>query len=137
MSEYVKKRTKYTSRVHLRSALQAAGIQFEECQPGTEVHLVGYHGDTRPETATFVVRRNQIGASSNDIGWHWDPDRRSFVEIVSEFDQRQSKCTTIRQTVRREYAYAATISQARVKGYRTQRVDLPDGSIQVRITGRL
>ena len=137
MSEYVKKRTKYTSRVHLRAALQAAGVQFEECQPGQEVHLFGYHGDERPETATFIVRRDQISFSSNDLGWHWDKDQRCFVEIVSEFDRHQPTCATIRQTVKREYACASTVSQARAKGYRTQRVDQPDGSIQIRVTGRI
>lgn len=137
MSEYRKLKTKFTSRVHLREALQAAGLKFEECRPGHEEHLYGYHGDVRPETATFIVRRSEIGRASNDLGWHWDTAQRCFVEIVSDYDRSYSGCTRIRQAVKREYAYAATAAQARAKGYRTSRVDLPDGSIQVMVTGRI
>ena len=135
MSKYRKLRTKYTIRVHLREALKAAGVAFEECRPGQEAHLIGYHGDQRPETATFIVRRDQVGYSSNDLGWHWDG--MQFVEIVSEFDQRQPACTAIRQTVKREYAYAAAVTQARSKGYQTERIDLPNGTIQIVVTGRI
>lgn len=136
MSNYRKLKTQYTSRVHLRAALQATGVIFEEVRPGqTESTLYGYENDERSETATFVVRRDQIGRLSNDIGWHWDGSQ--FVEIVSEWDHHVSKCSEIRQTVRREYAYAATVSQAQAKGYRTERIDLPTGVIQIKVTGRI
>ena len=135
MSKYRKLRTKYTSRVHLRAALKAAGIKFEECKPGVEEHLFGYMGDERAETATFIVRRDQITASSNDIGWTWDG--MQFCEVVSEYDSSISTCTKIRTNVRREYAYASSVAQAHAKGYQTQRVDLDNGGIQIRVTGRL
>ena len=135
MSNYRKLKTRYTSRVHLRAALKAAGIKFEECKPGVEKTLFGYMGDERAETATFIVRRSEITASSNDIGWTWDG--MQFQEIVSEYDQTLFKCTDIRKSIRREYAYAATVSQMSTKGYMTQRVDLDSGEIQINVTGRI
>lgn len=127
MSAYRMLRTQFTSRYQLRQALQAAGVEFEECQPGTERHLVGYQGDKRPETATFIIPRFHVGAMSNEVGYHWDPAQRCFTEIVSEYDSRQRRCTEIRQAVKREYACGVAVQAARAKGYRVQRNDRADG----------
>lgn len=135
MSEYRILRTQFTSRHLMRQALQAAGTPFEECKPGKETHLFGYHGDVRPEAATFVVRRKHIGRLSNDIGWTWNG--HEFEEIVSEYDQDVTRTTEIRKAVKREYAVAATISQARAKGYRIERQDQPTGEVQLVVTGRI
>jgi len=137
VSKYRKMRTEFKSRSHLREALKASGVLFEECQPGTEKHLIGYEGDTRTETATFIVRRSQIGSSSNDMGYHWDSTSGCFTEVVSDFDSRQHKCTAIRQAVKREYAVCATVSQARAKGYAVKRQNQADGTVQLVVTGRI
>jgi hypothetical protein len=137
MSAYKRLLTKYTSRAMLRAALQAAGLKFEECAPGQEQHLIGYHDDVRDETATFIVRRQHIGSSSNDLGWRWDPEAKVFTEIVSEFDSTYRGTTKIRNQVRQEYAVAVATTQARAKGYQTKRLNLVDGQVQLVITGRL
>jgi len=49
-------------------------------------HLTGYHGDTRPEVANIIVRRKNIGGSSNDIGFVKN-EKGNFVAIVSDFDK--------------------------------------------------
>lgn len=136
MSEYRKLKTQFTSRTHLRAALRAAGVQFEEARPGQpELALYGYHGDERPERATFAVRRAQIGRLSNDLGYRWNGHH--FEEIVSEYDSGIARCTDVRRAVKREYAVAATIDRARAKGYRVQRQDQTDGSVQLVVTGRI
>jgi hypothetical protein len=137
VSKYRKMQTKFTSRALMREALKAAGMDFEECQPGTEKHLVGYQGKVRDETATFIVRREHISRSSNDLGWHWNPTTRCFEEIVSEYDSRETNTTRIRKTVKREYAVAATMSQARAKGYRVVRQNQANGTVQLVVTGRI
>jgi len=138
MSEYRKLATKFTSRQHLREALKAAGVPFEEVRPGQpERHLVGYQGDTRPETATFIVRRKHISDVSNDLGFKWDPKQRCFVEIVSEYDQTCRQTVKLRQTIKREYAVAAATSAAKAKGYRVNRIDLPTGEVQLKVAGRI
>ena len=137
MSAYHKRRTTYTSRQTLQAALKATGIPFEECQPGQEKNLVGYHGDVRPETASFIVRRAHIGASSNDLGYRWDKEAKCFTAIVSEFDEHCSATTRIRGEIRREYAVADTITQARKAGYKVERKDLANGTVQMVVTGRI
>ena len=137
MSAYHKRKTTYTSRQTLREALKATGIPFEECQPGHEKHLFGYHGDERPETASFIVRRAHIGLSSNDLGYRWDPAAKCFTEIVSEFDERCRATTKVRNSIRKEYAVADTIVQARKAGYKVERQNLENGTVQMVVTGRI
>ena len=135
MSKYRKMATRFSSRADLRQALKAAGVQFEECRPGQENHLVGYQGDKRPETATFIVRRDQIGHASNDLGYHWNG--RGFEEVVSDFDSRQEACTQIRQAVKREYAVVTATAAAKAKGFQVKRLDQADGSVQLQVVGRM
>jgi len=132
VSAYRKLKTQFTSKYRLREALAAAGVEFDECQ--VEQHLHGWHGHKRPETATFVVRRDQIGYSSNDLGWHWDG--AAFEEIVSEFDSGHAGCTAIRQAVKREYAVLTATEAARAKGYRVARINQASGEVQLVVTGR-
>jgi hypothetical protein len=136
MSKYLKVQCQYNSREHLRAALKAAGIEFEETRIGQpESHLVGYHGDEREETATFIVRRAHIGSSSNDLGWHWNG--KAFEEIVSQFDSGRPETTKIRDSIRKEYAVSFATAQARIKGWNVARINAPDGTVQLKVTGRI
>jgi hypothetical protein len=136
VSSYRRLRTQFTSRYRLRGALLAAGVEFEEVPVGeSERHLFGWHGNQRKETATFIVRRDQIGHSSNDLGYHWNGE--CYEEIVSDFDSTYGNCTKIRQTVKREYAVATATEAAAVKGYCVTRIDQPSGEVQLVVTGRL
>jgi len=51
------------------------------------VHLVGYHGDTRPEKANIIVRRHHIGSASNDLGLVLDKNTGMYSMIVSDYDK--------------------------------------------------
>lgn len=133
MSAYRKLKTQFRSKYRLREALVKAGVEFEE--HATERHLIGWHGDKRPETATFIVRRKNIGWSSNDLGYHWNG--HAFEEIVSDFDSKYDDCTRIRKDVKREYAVLTATSAARAKGYNVARVDQPGGQVQLVVTGRV
>ena len=137
MSKYRKLETEFTSRAMLREALKAVGLPFEEAAVGCEIQLVGYTGDTRQETATFAVRREHVGSSSNDIGWHWDPEARRFVEVVSEFDLGRRRSVEVLNQVRREYAVATTIAQARARGLTVKREDQSNGGIRLRVVGQV
>jgi hypothetical protein len=129
-------RTQFTSRYRLRQALDAAGVAYEEVPIGqAERHVYGYRGDERPETATFIVRRKHIGTLSNDLGWTWNG--QCFEEIVSEYDEGCAATTSIRSTVKREYAVVTATEAARAKGYRVKRVDQAKGQVQLVVTGRI
>lgn len=138
MSKYRKMATKFTSRVFLRAALKAAGVPFEETLPGkAEKHLYGYQDKQRSETATFIVRREHLTVGSNDLGFHWDPDSRCFTEIVSNYDSNVREVTRLRQTVKREYAVSTATSAAKAKGYNVVRVNGANGTVQLKVTGRI
>ena len=133
MSHYRKLQTTYTSRVFLREALQAAGIPFEEARPGQTLTVNGYAG--QHHEAVFAVRRRDIGASYGDFGWAWDGMR--FVQIEDDLDANRARVQQHLHSIKREYAYAATVAAARIKGYQTRRIDHGSGAIQVVVTGRI
>jgi len=63
-----------------------ADLGYSVIEEGEALPLFGYQGDRRPETAEIVVRRQQIGAASNDLGFARTD--RGYVPIISEYDQR-------------------------------------------------
>ena len=133
MSKYHKIKTQFTSRAYLRAALKATGIPFEEHE--VEQHLVGYIGDTRPETATFIVRRANVSSGANDVGWHWNEETGCFEEIISSFDSVR-RGGQITQQVRMEYAAEYAISQAMNMGYELVEKQYTEaGQIQLVIGG--
>lgn len=61
----------------------------QKCVPEVHekaVHLKGYGGDSRKETAEVVIPKAQVGGSSNDIGFK-RTDKGTFQAIISEFDR--------------------------------------------------
>ena len=67
MSKYEVTATELRDVRHLVAALAELGYQAEVHAEGAA--LVGYEGRERPERAHVIVRRRQIGAASNDIGF--------------------------------------------------------------------
>jgi hypothetical protein len=73
----------FTNKEALIAALAEVG--FPDVEVGDEMHLYGYHGDVRPETADIVVRRKHIGYSSNDLGF--TKTEKGYVPIISDYDK--------------------------------------------------
>ena len=48
--------------------------------------LIGYEGDVRRTKAEVIVRRDEVGVASNDIGFAKKPDG-TFEAIISAFDR--------------------------------------------------
>lgn len=48
------------------------------------VHLYGYHGDRREQTAHVIIRRNHVGSAANDIGFVKEDGK--FQAIISDYD---------------------------------------------------
>lgn len=63
-----------------------ADVGYPDVEQGEALSLFGYQGDRRPETAEIVVRRQLVGAASNDLGFA--RTEQGYVPIVSEYDQR-------------------------------------------------
>ncbi|GAB1510405.1 DUF1257 domain-containing protein [Actinophytocola sp. KF-1] len=114
MSHFTRIRTQLRDAEVLAEALRAVGLPHVEVhdQPQT---LYGYQGDARPEKAEVIVRREHIGAASNDIGFARRPDD-TFEAIISDFDRRRygrGWLTKLTHT----YSYAATLRYAETHGY--------------------
>ena len=63
-----------------------ADVGYPDAEQGEALSLFGYLGDRRPETAEIVVRRQYVGAASNDLGF--TRTEQGYIPIVSVYDQR-------------------------------------------------
>ncbi len=70
MSAYMTLLTPMTDQECLLAALADLGFDATKVEVhGTPVNLVGYAGDRRAQTANIVIRRQHVGAASNDVGF--------------------------------------------------------------------
>ncbi|MBD2468806.1 DUF1257 domain-containing protein [Nostoc sp. FACHB-145] len=83
MSHFSKIEIKFKDQFCLVEALQRFG--FYPQIHDKPVHLFGYQGDKRDETAHIVVPRNQISSLSNDLGFYWNGIE--YECLISEYDQ--------------------------------------------------
>jgi len=85
MSHYSVIDTRIASGKHLVRALQDMG--FHEVEIHAEAQpLIGWLGDSRESRAHIIVRREQVGAASNDIGFFQTPGGY-FQARISDFDR--------------------------------------------------
>lgn len=101
----------FANAVVLIKALKELGFEPEY---GQGLHLYGYRGDRREETAQIVVRRQQIGASSNDLGFAWAG--ASFVPIISEFDAKGKLDAEWLDSLQATYAKHAVLQYLEQRG---------------------
>jgi hypothetical protein len=129
MSHYTKLETKLTSREHLVRALADVGF------PEVEVHerpqpLVGWLGDLRTQSAEVIVRRQNVGLNSNDLGFARDQDG-NFCALISDFDGFRFNTTWLKRLHQR-YAYHVSRDRLTEQGFdlvAEERTD--DGSIRL------
>jgi hypothetical protein len=88
MSEYHKQTTEFTDADSLFETLKEMGFKNVEMH-ATERHLVGYMNDQRPETATVIIPRCDVGGMSNEIGFHKNPATGKFEAIISAYDSHR------------------------------------------------
>lgn len=70
MSAYQTLLTPMTDQECLLAALGDLGFDANKVEVhATPVNLVGYAGDRRAQTANIVIRRQHVGAASNDVGF--------------------------------------------------------------------
>ena len=85
MSLYRQQKTMIKDAGCLIAALRKMGRN--PVRHSTAVHLHGYKGDVRQETAEVVIPQADVGSYSNDIGFKRQDDG-TFQAIVSEYDRR-------------------------------------------------
>jgi hypothetical protein len=107
-----------------------ADLGYAAVEEGETLPLYGYQGDRRAETAEIVVRRQQIGRSSNDIGFTRTP--RGYTPIVSEHDARIVRAGRFLPDLRVAYAERVVAEvQRRVRG--TARRTVEGGVVKITV----
>lgn len=134
MSAYKKIKSVVRDAELLKSVLRDLRIPFEE---GESLHLYGYHGRKREETADIIVRRSHIEGAANDIGWARQEDG-SYQLIVSEYDTMRTKDKTSMQykivcAAMQEYSRREVIRRYEAEGYEVKETRV-DGKIQLEVT---
>jgi len=134
MSKYLEITVQFKDEVTFQEALrdvcQARGIQFEQ---GQALHLYGYQGDRRAKTAEYVIRRQHIESSANDLGFARQPDGTIGV-VISEFDSGSHRMgAEIVAQVRQRYARLMVEKQARARGLRVEEVKEAGGAVRLRL----
>ena len=113
----------------LIEALQQLGYTPEF---GNSLVLSGYQGDARQETAQIVVRRSQIGSSSNDLGFAWNG--KAFTPIISEYDAKAVLTKKWRDELQAMYSRLAVLRFLQSKGAKIQSVQTGDQGTVIRAT---
>lgn len=119
MSAYQEYITELTDGPTLVAALIEFGFTPEVYD--IPVPLFGIGGSERPERAHIVIRRGQVGASANDIGFV--KENGVYRAIISEFDAQYNghRMGAYNQSwlgrVAQRYQECKTMAIARAKGY--------------------
>jgi hypothetical protein len=132
MSHYSVIDTRIASGKHLVRALQDMG--FREVEIHAEAQpLVGWTGDSRASLAHIIVRRRQVGAASNDIGFFQTPGGY-FQARISDFDQILFGGKWLERLTQR-YSYHVATDMLAEKGFEPVE-EKRDGDGTVRLTLR-
>ncbi len=104
MSAYLRLMTPMIDRECLLAALADLGFDGTKVEiHEAPVALVGYQGDGRAQTANVVIRRQHLGAASNDIGFLATPT--GYQAIVSDYDRARFGDGWLAQLVARYEAH--------------------------------
>ena len=128
MSKYKRIVTQIKDQALLCQALEDIGVPFEQ---GGGLAMFGWQGRRRQETADYVIRRQYIETSANDLGFHRKADG-TFEVIISAFDQA-SRGQQILEQVQQRYAYHAVVAEAQTKGYTVIEQAGDDGVIRLQL----
>lgn len=121
MSAYITLMTPMTDQECLLAALVDVGFEATKVEVHTSpVHLVGYGGDQRQQTANIVIRRRHVGSASNDVGFLATPT--GYQALVSGFDHPRFGAGWIGQLHQR-YQGHWTAKQERLAAEERRRIE--------------
>lgn len=115
---------------------------FEPTEYEEPVSLYGYAGDERSDKAHIVVRKEQISAFSNDLGFLKTED--GYSTIISEYDERTGSGKrgyglgpNFVQNLKVQYATLKVRNEvAKVNGLEIESVETVDGKLKIKIGGK-
>ncbi len=130
MSHYTQLELEIMDGEALKKALEQIGFAgkvevFTEAQ-----NLYGYHGDMRQQKAHIIIRRVNVGMSSNDIGFERLPSGK-WVAHISEYDAHKYGKAWINK-LKQLYACEVAVKGAIKQGWTVyNKIKKSNGSIQV------
>ena len=132
MSHYSEYPTNIKDLGFLLKALAEMGFTSEKVEVhDTPVHLFGYHGDRRKDTAHVVIRRKHVGASSNDIGFIRQEDG-TFRAIISEFDRGSMRYNDAwLEKLQQNYTTIGVTEKLKAKGFSVFTKKTQDGEVHL------
>lgn len=131
MSKYKRIVTQFKTPESLRLALMDLGRPYEIHQKPQ--HLMGYRGDTRPETAHVIIRRQHVGSKANDFGLLRNADG-VYEAIISEYDQSRGGARIL-QTLKQRYAVHESIRLAKTRGLTLVEETAANGVVRLKLRG--
>jgi Protein of unknown function (DUF1257) len=131
MSHFTILKTQLTDPHALTKALSDAGYKQVEVHEVAQP-LYGYRGDQRPETAEIIIRRNYVGASSNDLGFKRQTDG-TYTAIISSADRYKHNQEWLNKVSQR-HAYHVTMAKLAEQGFTLlQDEQQQDGRIHITV----
>ena len=143
MSKFKVIQTEYTNAKSLKKALDDLGIKYTESfdLKNPNLKMRGFRGDVRAERASILISKGWVDSnwsrgSSNDLGFAWDKNTKTFRAIISEYDQGVSGVTHGMTQLKQSYAKHEVIRSAKIKGYHVREQAMSDGTIRLALSGK-
>lgn len=131
MSHYSEVEIEFKDQAALVAALEryrwAGQVEvYQEAQ-----NLIGFHGDTREQKAHIIIRRNNVGRASNDIGFE-RLSNGTYRAWISEYDEHSlGYDKTFLGQIKQLYGVEKTRIEAKKKGYKVKEEKLENGQIKL------
>ena len=139
MSRYKTIQTEFRTLDSLMKALEDIGYGKGKVQVATNptantLPMIGYHGDTRPETTAVRIPRQYVGSASNDVGFRWNG--KAYEAVISQYDSETHFNEGVVNKLKQRYGLHEIRRQAKARGYNIRESVNADGSIQVQCVKR-
>ena len=131
MSHFTAIQTQIRDVNALVKALEDIGFQDKLEIHETAQGLYGFQGDLRPETAEVIIRRQYLGAASNDIGFKKQEDG-TYEAVISSYDRAYKYTQQWVNELTQRYGYHVLMATAPAQGFTIEEEEtLEDGTIRV------
>lgn len=135
MSEYTVVQCEFNDAECIKASLKELGYNFEEHKEAQK--LVGFEGGVRQQGAHIIIRRQHVGAASNDVGFNRKADGK-YELVISAFDSRRGSKSAqdFLQNLKQTYAKHKTLKQLKKMGKTVSYVKtMKDGRIKIKALG--
>lgn len=139
MSAYRVIQTEFRTMSSLIKALADIGYNDRQLEVGrndNDLQLYDYKGHLRPETCAVRIDRKYVGRISNDVGFAWNSETKTYRAIISDYDQQVGWNGKTMGKLKQQYAFHELSRQAKAKGYTVQQEQTPAGTIRLKLIKR-